>query len=272
MLTFFVSTLLLMALLWWLSKAPVSVDRFLPTIESLLSENGLPVTFSHLRVGYSYGLLFEGEGVKLSNKQGEQALLIHKISLRLSNRSLLKGVIAPKEVVVTGVSLHADIEGQEINLGEGIRSLAFGLEEVSENEHVTGIVEFLNRWDTIENLEKLHTLRLRDLDIDVIDHDQNKTWSFNQAAIDFTRSNVSEILSLTGVLKQSDQHVVVPVLMKATHLLRAPDLEARISLKDTDTDLIKEYLPQSFQKFVKSQGKISFGVTVGLKNKILQPV
>lgn len=120
-----IAALLLAAFVWRLSQGPVALDFLGPYVADAIAgaRPGLAADIDHTLVSLEQGGTVDivARGVRLRRHDGEARLTLPELSLGLSLRAALRGVIAPTRIVLRQPELHLEraIDGTfHIGLGE----------------------------------------------------------------------------------------------------------------------------------------------------------
>lgn len=103
-------SIILGALFWRLSKAPVDMDFMKPVIENALSypEHNVAFKFSSLHLKWSpkeHAVFLNMKGGRLLGEQGQEILSIDDVAMNASFRHLLVGQFRPRVILIYGPSL-----------------------------------------------------------------------------------------------------------------------------------------------------------------------
>ncbi|HYB58039.1 MAG TPA: DUF3971 domain-containing protein [Alphaproteobacteria bacterium] len=96
---------------WRLSQGPITLSLLTPYVEEALSapDRGFIVRIDRTVLawgGWERTLDLEGVGIHVIDPAGQPLLTLPEISLRLSARALIEGVVAPTSLEVSGAQLH----------------------------------------------------------------------------------------------------------------------------------------------------------------------
>lgn len=124
-------------LVWRFESGPVSLDALAPYLSAQLSDatSGLTVRIDHtlLHLGRGAGLEIVARGVHLRRPGNEARLTLSEMSLGLSLREAMSGVIAPTRIVLKALELRLVRESDgslRLGLGEEIPAASDGAENL----------------------------------------------------------------------------------------------------------------------------------------------
>lgn len=256
--------LLLIARLSW---QPLVLDPWLEHIHPYLKFGEVQLTFKHVEVSLVRGLRLTGDGVKLSVDSGVKLFTLDNIVADFSRRSLLTGTLALKRINAKGANVEVAFGPDGWSVGSYYLPTSVDTQVAS-----MGVVEFLNQWPDRPSMAHLREIHVEDLNLQFADISRGVDWRFEQSLVQLTRPpNQGEFITLTGELQQLGQTETVPVEMEFEHALRTPKISAKLKFAQSDTKLIRQYLPTQLQDKLKTSGRVELGAEIGLKNQLSEP-
>ena len=242
--TLLLGLVLLTLLAWRLSQGPVDLGFLTGRLEAALNTDGAP---TQIKIG-GIALAWEGfhqgldrpldlrlHDIEVVDNSGRKRMEVPSAVATLSVPALLLGRIVPRAVELDGVRLTAT-RGADNSVGIDVGSLT---EEADTPKPATidfaadlaelmrpSSADFMPR---LNGLSQLRHVRLRDLELRVVDRAMGVTWTASQTELDLTRRSGGGI-DVTGsaALTLKDQHAMLTLAV-----VTAPDLtstEVRFSL------------------------------------------
>lgn len=176
-------------LVWRVSSGPLSLDFLTPWLQAALSdpEHGMSIAIEHTELSHAAGsgtLDLVAQGVRVRRTDGSAEVALPSVTLNLSVRAALSGVIAPTRIVLSAPQLRVvrAADGTiHLGLGEGAgaEDLALGLLgdlEVRPNQR--GPLGYLNE------------IAIRDAQLTLDDRALGIAWQAKRADVTLFRDEV----------------------------------------------------------------------------------
>ena len=235
--TLLLGVLLLSLMAWRLSEGPVDLGFLTSRLEAALNTEGAP---TQIKIG---GIELAWEGfhrgldrpldLRLSNVEvvddtGHKRLEVPRAVAILSVPALMLGRIVPRAVELDGVRLTAT-RGADNNIGIDVGSLTEAADSPKPGtiDVAAGLAELMRPSSAdivprLNGLSQLRHIRLRDLELSVVDRVLGVTWTASRTELDLIRRGGGGIDAAgSAVLALKDQLAVL-TLGAAT----GPDLSA----------------------------------------------
>ncbi len=193
---------------WLLSQGPISLGFLTPLVERALSrgDGTLDIDVDDTVIawaGWRRTIDLQVRGVHVLGPSGRLLLEVPEASVSFSARALLRGMIAPTAIDVSGVKLRL------VRTRDG--AVRFGFQDVANEEDTTGPVllsELLAPPNPDRSLGYLQRLSILEASVKISDEASGRTWSARDAEIVLLRDQVglrAEVMAAVdlGVAKPS---------------------------------------------------------------------
>ena len=233
--TLFVLTLIGVGILGWLlSQGPISLSFLTPFVERALSrgDGTLDIDVDDTVIawaGWRRTVDLQMRGVHVLGAGGRLILEVPEASVSFSARALLRGMIAPTAIDVSGVKLHLR------RTRDG--AVRFGFADIGAEEDATGPVllsELLAPPDPDRSLGYLQRLSIIDANIEISDEVSGRTWSARDAEITLLRDQAG---LRAGVVAAVDLGAARPSRVNATGVYHAAAAQLATSTQLLDLEL-----------------------------------
>ncbi|HKW54418.1 MAG TPA: AsmA-like C-terminal domain-containing protein [Stellaceae bacterium] len=183
-----VAALLIAVFVWRLSKGPVALDFLGPYVADVIasSQPGLAAHIDHTLVSLEQGGTVDivARGVRLRRRDGEAQLTLPELSLGLSLRAALRGVIAPTRIVLRQPDLRLE------RATDGTFHIGLGEDEPSAGDWADNLLHDLAAPpDRHGRLGYLAQVAVRDAGLTVDDRALGVTWRAKRADASIFRTD-----------------------------------------------------------------------------------
>jgi len=183
-----VAALLMAVFVWRLSRGPVALDFLGPYVADAIAsaQPGLAAHIDHTLVSLESGRTVDivARGVRLSRHDGEAQLTLPELSLGLSLRAALRGVIAPTRIVLRQPELRLE------RAIDGTFHIGLGVDEPSAGDWADNLLHDLAAPpDRHGELGYLAQVAVRDAGLTVHDRALGATWQAKRADASIFRTD-----------------------------------------------------------------------------------
>jgi hypothetical protein len=183
-----ISALLIAVFVWRLSRGPLALDFLGPYVADAIAsaQPGLAAHIDHTLVSLEQGGTVDivARGVRLRRHDGEAQLTLPELSLGLSLRAALRGVIAPTRIVLRQPDLHLE------RARDGTFHIGLGEDEPSAGDWTDNLLHDLAAPpDRHGRLGYLTQVAVRDAGLTVDDRALGVTWRAKRADASIFRSD-----------------------------------------------------------------------------------
>ena len=183
-----VAALLIAVFVWRLSRGPVALDFLGPYVANAIAgaQPGLAAHIDHTLVSLEPGRTVDivARGVRLRRHDGEAQLTLPELSLALSLRAALRGVIAPTRIVLRQPELHLE------RAVDGTFHIGLGEDEPGAGDWADSLLHDLAAPpDRHGELGYLAQVAVRDAGLTVHDRALGVTWQAKRADVSIFRSD-----------------------------------------------------------------------------------
>jgi len=233
--TLFVLTLIGVGILGWLlSQGPISLSFLTPFVERALSRDDgtLDIDIDDTVIawaGWRRTVDLQVRGVHVLGAGGRLMLEVPEASVSFSARALLRGMIAPTAIDVSGIRLRL----QRTRDG----AIRFGFPGIGAEEDTTGPVllsELLAPPDPDRSLGYLRRLSIIEASVDISDEASGRTWSARDAEITLLRDQAGLRAEVVAAV---DLGSARPSRVNATGVYHAAAARLAASTQLLDLDL-----------------------------------
>jgi len=182
-------TMLTIVAIWQLNRGPVKLSFLTPYIEDSLStrENDFTVNLEETYIfwdGRKRTLDLRITGLVILDGGGKVAVNLPELSVQLSLRAMLSGVIAPTQLVLISPSLKV-IKTLEEKIFLGVEKMS--TDTVSSLNNIDEVAELFKNPETYPFVKYLKRIIISDSQIKVVDNKNMRTFQFEKADITLER-------------------------------------------------------------------------------------
>tara|TARA_Y100000294_G_scaffold170548_1_gene182988 strand:+ start:1474 stop:4506 length:3033 start_codon:yes stop_codon:yes gene_type:complete len=265
MATFFVVVIFVVAVWGLLSYKPIVIDTSSPWVESFLKFDDSQVKLRKLKVWFDGHFKMQGQDGEILNAEGEPVLNISKVYASFSNRGFLKGIWAPKHIVLDGLSvdIQHEVEGAYIAGFPLKKSQNKADVDDGESKSVTlSFIEYLNnevgRSPYFNNFKSLEA---KNVQLQIYDNVNLKNWSVKDARILFEKNFLDgERLAVEGKFSRPGIIGVTPAKLTIIHPKYAPKATATLEAQNITSAFFDDYFP--FKSPVKAKGSATLSLDI----------
>lgn len=239
---------------------PLDMARALPLLQRAAGVYGVKLDVGGMHLYYDGSPVVRVEDVRLSDPDGELAVLVEEGKVRVAKGALFVGRIAPKDIEASGVTLRIVQKSRKLRVA--------GFDVASDpNAPQVSLVKVLNDLAGNVFLGRLKNVVVDRLTLLLRDEDRATEWVLEDGHLVLSRyRGTGEQGDMSAVLRRlyGGGALESPVRVIFSHEAGASTADIRARFDRMDAGVVADYLPPQFADIFRARGQVELSTTLRL--------